>query len=764
MAVMSRSRTVIYIALGICAGALLSMLCVPLETGCGVDSYVHVGTKRKTSAVDMIDYGTDENGNQLNDEDFEPVLMTVNRPVVKKDIDRQRLIRMRYISSELSIKEKLFVGVMVSREEIDLESTTVGINKTLSHYVSKLVFFTKTNSEQSLSGMTIIAFPGEQVNVRMFQIWKYIYEHHGSDYDWFLVIQDDTYIYGDVFMEFLGHMSVGRDLYMGIPIHEAEMDVTFCSRDAGYMLSRNLLAKVGPYWEDCMRKSWNNVPDLEFGRCIQDHSNSHCSTNYEGSTFYAYDFEDKVLTDKEKNDADFQQALAIHHVMDTRTMYKLHKYFSERSLSQTLKQIAELQQNIEEISAYAPGGKSKLTWPVGVQGPFKTTSRFDVMGWEYFSMTHLYGLDDYEPKSPLIGANKQDIDEILTTTMARLNELHGNIYMLGRLVNGYRRFDPNRGMEYTLDMELKLHGDKREILKRVHLLRPLNKVEIVFMPYVTEYTQVTIIVPVVSGSQEQVRVFLDNYARICLETRDKSAVMLIFVYTPTEAMTMATEDIYSANKGYVSYLERKYPGSHLSWISVKTSLPSPIAIMDVVSKKFASDTLFLFTNANMEIAAEFLNRVRMNTIAGWQVFFPIPFSQYDPKIIYADLPNPNRIDISKTAGHFDTYLFEHASFYNSDYMNARKLWDEKHPGSETDHIQSDLDLFEMFLSTKLHTFRAVDPALKLHYHQRICQPSLKEEQYQRCLEGRAVGLASKAQLAMLVLEQQQKLAAEKGNI
>ena len=30
-----------------------------------------------------------------------------------------------------------------------------------------------------------------------------------------------------------------------------------------------------------MRKSWNNVPDLEFGRCVQDHSDVRCSSVYE---------------------------------------------------------------------------------------------------------------------------------------------------------------------------------------------------------------------------------------------------------------------------------------------------------------------------------------------------------------------------------------------------------------------------------------------------------------------------------------------------
>jgi len=49
-----------------------------------------------------------------------------------------------------------------------------------------------------------------------------------------------------------------------------------------------------------------------------------------------------------------------------------------------------------------------------------------------------------------------------------------------RLVNGYRRFDPQRGMEYILDLELNVLVEKEneqiEISHRVNLLRPLSQV------------------------------------------------------------------------------------------------------------------------------------------------------------------------------------------------------------------------------------------------------------------------------------------------
>ena len=475
---------------------------------------------------------------------------------------------------------------------------------------------------------------------------------------------------------------------------------------------------------------------------------------FQGTIFHSYNFEDKVLSQTEMSDKGLRHALTVYNVMDQRTIFKLHMFFNEMALNQTYKDIEKNKKIIEVTSKYTPEGKQSLTWPTGIHSPYKPNSRFDVFNWEYFTMTHLYGSSDAEPKIPLVGANKDDIDEVLTTAMSRLNEKYNNVFMLGHLVNGYRRFDPTRGMEYTLDLELKLTGEKKEVQKRVHLLRPLNKVEIVSMPYVTEYTQVTIIVPVVIKNREEVRLFLDSYSKVCLETHDKSALMLIFIYTPSEARNMATNDIFGVTKGFVTYLERRYPGSHISWISVKTSIPSLIAVMDVVAAKFPSDTLIFLTNVKVELSTEFLNRVRMNTINGWQVFFPIPFSQYDPSIIYADAPNPNRIDVSKNSGHFDNHLYEHASFYNTDYSHARQLWNEKHPGSTTDHIQSDIDMFDMFLNTKMHVFRAVEPALKQRFHERNCHPTLHEDQYQRCLESKAEGLASRSQLAMLIFQQE----------
>ena len=54
---------------------------------------------------------------------------------------------------------------------------------------------------------------------------------------------------------------------------------------------------------------------------------------------------------------------------------------------------------------------------------------------------------------------KKDVDDIIATAVSRLKEKYspqGMQLELVKLENGYKRFDPQRGMEYMLDLKLKI--------------------------------------------------------------------------------------------------------------------------------------------------------------------------------------------------------------------------------------------------------------------------------------------------------------------
>ena len=127
--------------------------------------------------------------------------------------------------------------------------------------------------------------------------------------------------------------------------------------------------------------------------------------------------------------------------------------------------------------------------------------------------------------------------------------------------------------------------------------------------------------------------------------------------------------------------------------------------------KMQPNTLTLLGSVDVELNAEFLNRVRMNTIQGWQVFFPIGFMEYKPNLVYKEKPYPKSVEVKKDLGHFDKRSFDHASFYLSDYAAARVKIQDDVPVSLTGNskIIPKYDIYDMFLKTELHVFRAVEP-------------------------------------------------------
>ena len=57
---------------------------------------------------------------------------------------------------------------------------------------------------------------------------------------------------------------------------------------------------------------------------------------------------------------------------------------------------------------------------------------------------------------------KKDVNDIVATAVSRLQEKYKTQNMeidLIKLENGYKRFDPQRGMEYMLDLKLRVTVD-----------------------------------------------------------------------------------------------------------------------------------------------------------------------------------------------------------------------------------------------------------------------------------------------------------------
>ncbi|KAG7527103.1 chondroitin sulfate glucuronyltransferase [Solea senegalensis] len=696
---------------------------------------------------------------EAGDEDFQPRIVPYHKDPNKP---HKKVLRTRYIHTELGIRERLLVGVLTSRAT--LNTLAVAVNRTVAHHFHRTFFFTGLRSPKVPHGMTVVAHGDDRPVWLMYETVRHLHQHYGSDYDWFFLAQDDTYMQADRLSELVGHLSAGQDLYMGRAEEfiGGEEKARYCHGGYGYLLSRSLLARLQPHLDTCRNDILSVRPDEWLGRCIIDYLGLSCVEAHQEMT-YRY-FELGKNADPEREDsAQFKNAFTVHPVSEPNLMYRLHKRFSQIELEWTYLQIEQLQIQINNLSDLTPEGKAGVTWPIGINPPFKPRTRFEVINWEYFTEEHIYSCIDGSPKCEMRGADRADVNAILEIAVERLNERYQPQlrFRKRRLLNGYRRFDHTRGMEYVLDLALEAYtqkGHSQVIVKRVTLLRPLSAVEIIPMPYVTEATRVQVILPVTAQDQDYVSNFLDMYVMNTLDTHDNVLLTFLFIYDPFDAQRVSQTDVFAGIKAMIGEVEKRYGDVKIPWISVKTEVPSQVKLMDIISKKHPVDTLFFLSSVWTEVNADFLNRCRMNAISNWQVFFPIHFQEYNPAVLYRD-QQPSAASSSFASeslrdGHFDRQVFDEACFYNADYMTARTKMAADILDNE--ELLESMDVYDIFVRySGLHVFRAVEPALIQKYVRRACNPRFSEDIYHRCVLSNLEGLGSRSHLAMALFEQEQ---------
>ncbi|XP_061271191.1 chondroitin sulfate glucuronyltransferase isoform X2 [Bos javanicus] len=699
--VLALLRPALPLILGLSLGCSLSLLRVSWIQGEGDDPCVEaVGEAGGPQSLDSR--------TQLDqsDEDFKPRIVPYYRDPNKP---YKKVLRTRYIQTELGSRERLLVAVLTSRAT--LSTLAVAVNRTVAHHFPRLLYFTGQRGARTPAGMQVVSHGDERPAWLMSETLRHLHTHFGADYDWFFIMQDDTYVQAPRLAALAGHLSINQDLYLGRAEEfiGAGEQARYCHGGFGYLLSRSLLLRLRPHLDGCRGDILSARPDEWLGRCLIDSLGIGC--------------------------------------------------------------VSQHQAQIRNLTALTPEGEAGLSWPLGLPAPFTPHSRFEVLGWDYFTEQHTFSCVDGAPKCPLQGASRADVGDAVETALEQLNRRYQPRlrFQKQRLLNGYRRFDPARGMEYTLDLLLEAvtqRGHRRALARRVSLLRPLSRVEILPMPYVTEATRVQLVLPLQAAEAAAAPAFLEAFAAGVLEPREHALLTLLLVYGPREGGRGAP-DPFVGVKAAAAELERRYPGTRLAWLAVRAEAPSQVRLMDVVSKKHPVDTLFFLATVWTRPGPEVLNRCRMNAISGWQAFFPVHFQEFNPALAPQrpppgagpDPPSPPGADPARGAaggGRFDRQASAEGCFYNADYLAARARLAADLAGQEEEEALEGLEVMDVFLRfSGLHLFRAVEPGLVQKFSLRDCSPRLSEELYHRCRLSNLEGLGGRAQLAMALFEQEQ---------
>jgi chondroitin sulfate synthase len=242
------------------------------------------------------------------------------------------------------------------------------------------------------------------------------------------------------------------------------------------------------------------------------------------------------------------------------------------------------------------------------------------------------------------------------------------------------------------------------------------------------------VVPV-AGRQEALHRFLDNYERVCL-SRLQRTELIVVLYSSNELETTSTSKL-------IEHLRRNY-GQQKVQIVKGIGNFSRARALDQGASLLRKDDLMFFVDVDIDFETPALQRIRRNTLKAERVYFPVVFSQYNPKMVFTVRDNDAISDVS---GFWRFFGFGIVAMYKSDY-DAMGGFDLSIQGWG----KEDVDLFEKAVQSELHVFRSPDLDLVHIFHGISCDESLKEHQLSMCKGTRADTYASTEQLASLVLQ------------
>ncbi|XP_061657778.1 chondroitin sulfate synthase 3-like [Syngnathoides biaculeatus] len=702
-------------------------------------------------------------------------------------------------------KQFLYVGVMTAKKY--LASRAVAAHNTWARSVpGKVEFFSSAGSgDVDLPvPIPVISLPGVDDSYppqkKSFMMLKYIHDHYLDKYQWFMRADDDVYIRGEKLELFLRSLNSSKPLYLGqtgLGMAEElgrlalEPGENFCMGGPGMIFSREVLRRMTPHIGTCLRELYTTHEDVEVGRCVRRFGGTQCAWSYEMQHLFYENYEHKKGYIEELHSSKIHNAITLHPNKWPAYQYRLHNYMLTRKISRLRYHTILLHR--EGLTMTHLSDTETLWEDEQLGGPpsymrYRPSDRNDVIEWNFLTARHIFSaIENKVGRQNLANSLRTALDDIVLQVMEMINEnskIRGRVIDFKEIQYGYYRVDPVHGAEYILDLLLlykKHKGRKITVPVRRHAYlqqsfsRPffheteeLNVADLVtainsaslslsFLPNSLKFLspfqfyestreiweqsqrKVNILVPL-SGRYDTFVRFMENFEKVCLIPKQNVKLSVILV----------DNERYD-NKGKHIHLikdyNRKYPKADLSVIPMTGNFSRGFAL-ELGSSLSDNDTLLFFCDVDLIFNADALQRCRDNTVQGRQIYFPIIFSQYNPKIVYAEkAPRENNFVLTKKSGFWRTYGFGIACVVKSDLLKAG--------GFDTSILGwglEDVDLFTKVLNSDLQVLRSQEPGIIHIYHPVHCSLSLDPKQLKMCLGSKASTYASTMQLAELWME------------
>ncbi|CAK5091542.1 unnamed protein product [Meloidogyne enterolobii] len=429
----------------------------------------------------------------------------------------------------------------------------------------------------------------------------------------------------------------------------------------------------------------------------------------------------------------FNKSLTISPLLSELDISALTKHFLNVEFIRTEEEIRSLEEETEKYYS-----KEETEWPIGIMDASKPLNRFQAPVWELVTSDwKRFSNNPEESSADLSEDEREEWTQVFNEALTKSRCLNGG----AKFVEGYKHFNPTRGIDYLIDLDC----DNEEIFERIQVSRPIHSTKLLEkVPYVKEDREIALLVPVETPAQiYSLHPLLRRILSICMSGAVEGRQLRVLVAARNvEALPLR---LLGEN---LAEMRRRCRSMESDLLLLK---PDPnyrttieLAALDEAVDRFGQQNLFLLLSPFSDFQPDFLDRVRLNTIQHFQVFFPIGFTEFNQIVTGLTPKEAEAFVIHKDRGRFDSDdEWPVAALFGVDFASARIL----HPNARS--------VVTLFLNqSNVHIFRSVEPSLRIRPHLRVCTfehyyPSI--EQRQRCERRRRLALGTRAQLAKLFL-------------
>ena len=593
------------------------------------------------------------------------------------------------ISEDLTIgKQRLLVLMKVDHDE-DEENIKEIHNSTLSDFVTTIAYIKDSSRKHTL-----------------YDLLHQVPEDVLFDHDLVYLAHTHLVIIGINLAQLGSYVPGSGEVMLG----KRKKNHQLCDPSAGVLINLETAEDMVRTFQGCVAAD----KDILMEDCLEDKEEFECNEKFLEHSYEAVKYDD--------DDLNIKDVIAIYNVPTVHLWLTLMREVMINYQNLYKKKVEKIESQVKKLIKYSDYNL-KRNIPLCSSPKYKSTSRYDRDIFTSFNLTCQLNRDDYDPYTELTKHERQETAEVLNVCKIPEEEF----------VTGWARYDATRGVDYIMG--------RRNTGAQCSAVRELSLPAILPMPGTVPGTGIVLVIPVSRDNIQHCLTLIRSFVRRCLEKQCGVSLVLILLYTPPQwgLYRAGEEDTFKMIKSRVGQIVRKYRRKQLLSHQSFSSTIINNHIIDKTISKLDSRAIILMGSPRMEIIGDYFLRVRQNTVLHRQVFCPIPFTEFHPKIIY-ERGGAASLKFHPNNGYFDSLNQEHISFYKADWDRARSV--SGLAGS----------LQELFSKGSYHRLVVVEPGLHLRYEDVLCDQQVRQEERRRCVLRRRRSLGRRSQLGALILE------------